>query len=183
MEKPENELGVLALFAQQCQKDGWEIVSVQVGFPDLVIRNEATGQEYRAELEFAASSFKSHRHDPRKVDLIICWENDWPDCPMTIWALSNGQKEVIRELPKLEAENLYLRLENEYLRSTLKGLKSELEQKIPLPKLSRGIAMTQEEFLALPDAASRTPKEVMEACGISQRSAYRWLAKAGAQGQ
>lgn len=127
MEKPGNELGVLALFAQRCQRDGWEIVSVQVGFPDLVIREGTTGKEYKAELEYNATNFKAHRHDPRKCDLIICWENDWPDCPMTIWALSGKQEWAVRVLPEAEREILQLRMENEALRNDLRVARSNLE--------------------------------------------------------
>ncbi|MBM3135822.1 MAG: hypothetical protein FJZ89_11200 [Chloroflexi bacterium] len=51
------------------------------------------------------------------------------------------------------------------------------------PQLTEVNLLTQAQFLALPNAAMMSPAEVMARCGISQRSAYRWLAKAGAQGQ
>ena len=60
----------------------------------------------------------------------------------------------------------------------------------PAPQLTEAIPLTQAQFLALPNAAMMSPAEVMAKCGISQRSAYRWLAKAsevlakaGAQGR
>ena len=48
----------------------------------------------------------------------------------------------------------------------------------PAPQLTEAIPLTQAQFLALPNAAMMSPAEVMAKCGISQRSAYRWLAKA-----
>ena len=172
MEKPENEMGVLALFAQQCQQDGWEIVSVQIGFPDLVIRDEATGHEYKAELEFSASTFKTHKHDPRGCDLIICWENDWEDCPLTIWGLSGarGQKREVKLIGEEQKELLYLRLENDSLKREVLSLKGELKQ-------------TEDMMVRL--KLQNQPKIRLENDGTvhgASHQVYRLLAEAQAQG-
>jgi len=50
----------------------------------------------RIEFEFKASNFNEHGHDPDGCDFIVCWINDWPDCPITIIEL----KSEIKKLPK-----------------------------------------------------------------------------------
>jgi hypothetical protein len=34
----------------------------------------------RIEFELRASNFAAHKHDERGCDLIVCWEDDWPNC-------------------------------------------------------------------------------------------------------
>lgn len=62
---------------------------VQTGFPDCTLVNRATGEKLRAEFEWLASNFKTHRHDPSKCDVIICWRDDvknWP-AGLKVWEL------------------------------------------------------------------------------------------------
>jgi len=95
MLEPENELGVIVLFTQQCEEAGFEILSIQSAFPDALIRRGDI--EYRAEFEFRSSSFYHHKHDPRKTDLVICWQHD-RDCILPVLALSEDgwqQKEIV----------------------------------------------------------------------------------------
>lgn len=86
--KPENEQGVIVLFAQQATAAGFEIISIHPTFPDAVVRRANT--EYRTEFEYRASGFIDHKHDPRGCDLIICWQNDLPDYFLPILALSSN---------------------------------------------------------------------------------------------
>ena len=106
MFQPKNELGVIVLFAQQAKQAGFEIISIQSTFPDAVVRRQ--GIEYRAEFEYASSAFREHGHDPRKVDLVICWKYD-TDSILPILALSESdwaRKEIV--LPStLEREAAY----------------------------------------------------------------------------
>jgi hypothetical protein len=53
------------------------------------------------EFEFKSSDFKQHKHDPKDCDMIICWENDWNDCPLevleynaNIWAKMESHKRL-----------------------------------------------------------------------------------------
>jgi hypothetical protein len=84
---PKNESGVVVLFAQMAESNGFEIVEVQTGFPDAVIRKD--GVEYRAEFEYKALNFLLHGHDPRECDLIICWQNDFQDSIIPVICLSD----------------------------------------------------------------------------------------------
>ena len=87
--KPLNEMGVIVEFAKACEAAGWEIISIQAAFPDVLIMNSKTGESYRAEFEYNSSSFYVHKHDPSNCDLIICWVHDWKECVMPVWELSD----------------------------------------------------------------------------------------------
>lgn len=115
--KVENELGVIVKFAQQCEEHGWEIVSIQSQFPDVIIKSTDQDRVWLAEFEYQASSFKAHKHDLRECDVIICWINDWSDCPITIWALSeSGAWSAIENQPDEQIEIYQLKRENELLK-------------------------------------------------------------------
>jgi len=86
---PENELGVVVEFARQAEQAGFEIISIRSPFPDASIKRGAV--TYRAEFEYKASNFNVHKHDPRKCDIIICWENDWPGSVLPVLALSGAE--------------------------------------------------------------------------------------------
>jgi hypothetical protein len=136
----ENEMGVIVAFSQACQSAGWEIVLIRSQFPDCVIKNLATGETFKAEFEYHARSFIEHGHNPLECDLIICWENNWRDCPMTIWELSQNEwlnSDVMR-LTLTEKENLYLRAENARL-----ALRVETLQRL-IPISGDPIAIDQE---------------------------------------
>ena len=80
---PENELGVVFLFASLAKKWRLQIDSIQSGFPDCLAYQKVQGKEKRVriEFEFQAKNFKIHRHDPKGCDWLVCWENNWPDAP------------------------------------------------------------------------------------------------------
>jgi len=83
---PENELGVIVVFAQEAHHHGFHIRSIAATFPDATI--EKDGIMYHAEFEYTASAFDLHGHDHRKCDLIICWQNDCEDHVLPVLALS-----------------------------------------------------------------------------------------------
>ena len=81
---PINELGVVFLFGVIAKDLGFEVESVQAGYPDCTAkkkRRDGSFEEARIEFEFKSSSFKKHKHDPEGCDYIVCWEHDWKDCP------------------------------------------------------------------------------------------------------
>lgn len=104
---PQNELGVIVLFAKQAGSAGFDIAEIQSSFPDAIVEKE--GQRYKVEFEHLASNFQQHRHDARSCDLVICWENDWPDCILPVLALSEeGWQNTPLDLPtKAERETAY----------------------------------------------------------------------------
>lgn len=84
---PENELGVIIVFAQESREIGVEFDSIQSAFPDAVVFKD--GIDYRVEFELKSSHFLQHGHDPRKCDLIICWEDDDEDNTIPTLVLSD----------------------------------------------------------------------------------------------
>jgi hypothetical protein len=115
---PENEMGVVALFAMDCQEHGWTIERIGAKYPDAIIRN-VEGETYRAEFEFVASNFRDHKHDPRECDLIICWVNDWHDCLLPVLCLQDWSDFHIRRLSDEAKEIMHLRLQNATLKRQL----------------------------------------------------------------
>jgi len=76
--EPENELGVVSIFSMYHQELGFPfIVKIQNGFPDAtVISDEA--DTVIIEFEHKASNFLQHGHPADGCDLVVCWENDYP---------------------------------------------------------------------------------------------------------
>ena len=86
---PINEQGVVYLFGMVSRELGFYVEAIQQGFPDcegkyLYDQKKNLWAKARIEFEFCASSFKDHGHDPGGCDFVVCWINDWPDCPMTV---------------------------------------------------------------------------------------------------
>jgi len=84
---PKNENGVLCLFGALAMQLGFAILAVGSEFPDCeAIREVAPGtwEIVIIEFEFRSRNFRRHRHDAKKCDLIVCWEHDWPECPLEV---------------------------------------------------------------------------------------------------
>lgn len=86
---PVNELGVVLLFAQIAKRYRLRVDHIQAAFPDCVAYQTIGGREkkIRIEFEYRSKSFVAHGHDPRKCDMIVCWEHDWTQCPPNIQVL------------------------------------------------------------------------------------------------
>ncbi len=80
---PQNELGVVFLFAHIARKLRLRIEKVQPSYPDCIAYRLVGDNEkkLRIEFEFKSSNFRSHKHDPAKCDAIVCWHHDWPEAP------------------------------------------------------------------------------------------------------
>jgi hypothetical protein len=84
---PVNEQGVAALFAAVAPDLGFAIESLATAFPDCEARRRigpGRWQRVRIEFEFLARNFLQHDHDLSGCDLIVCWEHNWPDCPLEV---------------------------------------------------------------------------------------------------
>lgn len=82
---PTNEQGVVALFSEYAGELGYIFKRIQAGCPDAIM--EKDGSEVRIEFEFNALNFKKHGHDQAKVDMIVCWNDDWPGSPIPVLSL------------------------------------------------------------------------------------------------
>lgn len=84
---PVNEHSVVYLFGVLHETFDLKIESIQAGFPDCVARKRIgpnRWEEVRIEFEYDSRSFMAHGHDPKGVDLIVCWKHNWNDCPKEI---------------------------------------------------------------------------------------------------
>jgi hypothetical protein len=63
---------------------------MQTAFPDCEALRRVDGgwwQRVRIEIEYQSLNFLKHRHDPKGCDLIVCWEHNWPECPVEVLEL------------------------------------------------------------------------------------------------
>ncbi len=86
---PVNEHGVIFLFAILAAELGFLIESLTKEFPDCEAkRRVGKGWErVRIEFEYESRNFRDHGHDPKGCDLIVCWEHNWPQCPIEVLEL------------------------------------------------------------------------------------------------
>jgi hypothetical protein len=101
-----NELGVVYLFGVLHDTFDFKIESIQSRYPDCLARRKVGNnrwEEIRIEFEYDSRSFKTHGHDPSGVNVIVCWINNWSECPENI--------EVI-ELSSLlvDAEHIHMQI-------------------------------------------------------------------------
>ncbi len=88
--QPTTEGGVMVLFGAVAGDLGFSILKVQTAFPDCEALCEVERgkcQIARIEFELFSRNFKDHRHNPRGCDLIVCWEHNWPECPVPVLEL------------------------------------------------------------------------------------------------
>ena len=87
---PTNEQGVLFLFGARAEQLGFKVLRIQTGFPDIEgwsVMGDGRMQRVRIELEFESRNFLRHGHDLNGCDLIVCWENNWPEAPVEVISL------------------------------------------------------------------------------------------------
>lgn len=84
--EPENELGVVYLFGLVARRLGFHVEDISASYPDCLATLGNGGQKHkvRIEFEFKSSSFRAHRHDPKKCDVVVCWTHNWPELPRRI---------------------------------------------------------------------------------------------------
>ena len=80
---PQNELGVVFLFSQIASKLRIKVEQLKPKYPDCIAyQKTAHGEKrIRIEFEYKSSSFKTHKHNKKDCDFIVCWEHDWPNIP------------------------------------------------------------------------------------------------------
>ena len=109
MHIPTNEAGVQFLFAAMALEMGYVATVVRRGFPDCEALREISPnrlQRVQIEFEYLSRNFLRHRHRVDKCDIIVCWINNWPECPLEVielskivssWraAFSQGQRQLL----------------------------------------------------------------------------------------
>ena len=82
---PINEQGTIVLFPELAPELGYTFKEIGTHCPDAIL--EKDGTLIRVEFEFRSKAFHAHKHNPDDVDLIICWEDNWPNAPLPVLAL------------------------------------------------------------------------------------------------
>lgn len=83
---PENELGVVFIFAHLAKRWRLRVGEISAAFPDCIAYQKVAGgeKELRIEFEYKSRNFKTHRHPAKECDWIVCWEHNWPDAPKNL---------------------------------------------------------------------------------------------------
>jgi len=89
---PVNEQGVVFLFGMIAYELGFIVEAVHATFPDCEAKRcidskKQRWQRVRIEFEYQSRNFREHGHDPDGCDLIVCWEHNWPECPLQVLEL------------------------------------------------------------------------------------------------
>src|SRR5262249_16750764 len=90
---PTNEIGVVSLFCAIAEELGFLILKMQTGFPDCEAMRVVEGgrmKPVKIEFEHESRNFLLHKHDPAACDLIVCWEHNWPECPLEVLELKSA---------------------------------------------------------------------------------------------
>ena len=105
---PTNESGVISLFGAMAASLGFLILKVQTEFPDceaLRVAGKDRNRPVKIEFELESRNFLRHMHDPAKCDIIVCWEHNWPECPLEVIelkkAVSNQQSAFSQSKSKI----------------------------------------------------------------------------------
>jgi hypothetical protein len=102
--EPTNEQGVIFLFGIMAEKLGFLIEGFQsTAFPDCKAKrldilppsSRERWRDIKIEFEYESRNFRGHAHDPKACDLIVCWNHNWPDCPVEVLALKDEAKKLI----------------------------------------------------------------------------------------
>jgi hypothetical protein len=100
--EPSCEQEVVVLFAMMCKHLQYYILGVwENSFPDCeAMRIESGGNLRRVMIEFQYKSkdFVSDGHNPNGCDVIVCWKDNWKDCPKNIEVL-----ELSKEVEKIQS--------------------------------------------------------------------------------
>jgi hypothetical protein len=67
------------------EEDRFDKITFRTQYPDV----ELTKGDKRSRIEFELHSrdFKTHSHEEKECDLIICWVHDWKNCPLKVFEL------------------------------------------------------------------------------------------------
>lgn len=90
---PTNEQGVIFLFGSMARELGFRVLLIQGAFPDCqALREVAPGvwQWVRVEFEYESRNFLKHGHAITGCDVIVCWEHNWPGCPLEVVELKKA---------------------------------------------------------------------------------------------
>lgn len=92
---PINEQGVVFLFGMVAFDLGYIVEGVGTGFPDCeakrcVSKSGDVWERVRIEFEYRSRNFLEHGHPSADCDVLVCWEHNWPECPIEVLELKSA---------------------------------------------------------------------------------------------
>ncbi|MFC1597514.1 hypothetical protein ACFL5Q_06215 [Planctomycetota bacterium] len=99
---PMNENGVIFLFGKVAEDLNMYVEEIKPGFPDCIGRR-FTGRGWERvsiEFEHKSQNFQVHKHNHKLCDIIVCWEHNWPDCPIEVIELRDEIKAMPNSTPQ-----------------------------------------------------------------------------------
>jgi len=88
---------VLFVFGAVAHELGLCITRVQTEFPDVEAMRQVGPnkcQRVHYELEYESRNFLAHMHPLQGCDGIVCWINNWPECPLPVIELRKVVEEI-----------------------------------------------------------------------------------------
>jgi HNH endonuclease len=89
---PTNEQGVIFVFGGVAHELGFFITRIQTEFPDIEAMREVGPNQCQPthwEAEYESRNFQAHMHPVDGCDGIVCWINNWPECPLEVIELKS----------------------------------------------------------------------------------------------
>src|SRR5438270_3000734 len=84
---PTNEQGVMFLFALLAKDLGFVVELIRTEYPDCQALRQVGEERWQRvwiEFEYESRNFLKHFHDASKADIIVCWNHNWPECPLPV---------------------------------------------------------------------------------------------------
>lgn len=97
---PSNELAVVFLFGMLAERLGYVVTRLQAEFPDCEAWRQVGEDKWqlvKAEFEFESRNFLRHMHNPEGCDVIVCWNHNWPECPLEVLELKGWVMKLLNK--------------------------------------------------------------------------------------
>ena len=93
---PTTRDGVIFLFGRVAEELNIYVEEMRAAFP-VCLAKRYTGRGWEKvgiEFEYKSGDFKKKGHNPAGCDILVCWEHDWPECPLEVIELEDRIKSL-----------------------------------------------------------------------------------------
>jgi predicted transport protein len=93
---PLDKSGVMLLFGKVAEDLNMYVEELRPEAPDAILRRfMGTGWErLRGDFAYRSSELRQLEQESDSLDLIVCWEHDWADCPLEVVELRDRIREM-----------------------------------------------------------------------------------------
>ena len=74
------------------RKMGFVVTRLQQEFPDCEALRQVDRDRWQRvliEFEYESRNFLAHEHSVDGCNMIVCWNHNWPECPLEVLELKN----------------------------------------------------------------------------------------------